>query len=240
MKEITSVQNPLIKEVAKLHQKKYRDEFILLEGVKAVEEALLSNLEIKYIFSKTPFLNLDTYIVNDAVLKKISTTESPGVVVAVAKKPVYNFSEFLKFKKIALLDGIKDAGNLGTIIRAACAFQIEGILLYGDTTDEFSPKTIRSSAGNMFKIPILKVNKSELIELKKTHKFIAATVNSNNFSNQSAISDNPVIMLGSETMGLCKELLNLADETITIKMSNSVESLNLALSAGILFYELQK
>ena len=87
-------------------------------------------------------------------MAKISSTKSPAPVIGVFEKPKYDILNFYKYKKIVLLDGIKDSGNLGTVIRACCAFNIEGILLYGETADEFSPKTIRSAAGNIFKIPI--------------------------------------------------------------------------------------
>lgn len=240
MKEITSTSNNLIKEVAKLQQKKYRNELILIEGKKAVDEAIDAKLEIKYIFTlKDDYKNYDTYLVTEAVMKKISTTESPANVVCVAEKPIYKTADFYNFSKIVLLDNIKDSGNLGTIIRASCAFGVEGIFLFGDTTDEFSPKTIRSSAGNMFKIPILKVNLAEIKEFKKTHKFLATVCHSNKFDYKNT-KENMIVMFGSEADGLCKDLLNLSDDTITIKMKNRVESLNLALSAGIILYELQK
>lgn len=245
MNEITSVQNNLVKETVKLHQKKYREDLILLEGLKAVEGAILSNLKIKYIISddkKTAakYKNYDIYLASEAVMKKISTTESPSNIIAVTKKPKYSINDFFKFKKIALLDNIKDAGNLGTIIRACCAFNIEGILLYGDTVDEFSPKVIRSAAGNIFKIPILKTTTGELEQFKKTHKFIATVVNSNKtIEEYKKIDSKIIVMFGSEANGLCKELLNLSDEKLTVKMSNNVESLNLAVCTGIVLYVLQ-
>ncbi len=242
MKEITSTTNSLVKETVKLHQKKYRDKLILIEGKKAVEEALKANLEIEYIFSleKNEYKNVETFFVNEAVMKKISTTESPSSCVAVAKKPKYQLLEFTKFKKIILLENIKDAGNLGTIIRAASAFSVDGIFLFGETVDEFSPKTIRSTAGNMFKIPILKPNMQELLEFKKTHKFIATICHGKNYFDEFQTKENIIVMFGSEAEGISKTLLDIAEDTLTIKLSKNVESLNLALSAGIIMYELQK
>lgn len=241
MREIKSTANELVKETVKLHQKKYRDKFILIEGKKAVEEAITAKLKVKYIFvqNENEYKKYETYLVSEAVLKKVSTTESPANVVGVFEKPVYCLDAFKKFKKIVLLDNIKDAGNLGTIIRACSAFGIEGILLFGDTTDEFSPKTIRSSAGNMFKIPVLKIKFEELKEFKKTHRFLATVCRSDKFLNDYKIKSDLIVMFGSEADGLCKELLNLADDKVTIKMANNVESLNLALSAGVVLYELQ-
>ena len=241
MKEIISLKDDLIKETVKLHQKKYRENFILLEGNKALEGAVSNNLKIKYIFSADKKLleeykNYETYFVTDEIMKKISTTESPSNIISVAQKPKYSIDDFYKFKKITLLDNIKDAGNLGTIIRASAAFNYEGIILYNDTVDEFSPKVIRSAAGNIFKIPVIKISKGELLKFKKTHKFVATVVNSDKTPKDIKIDSNTIVMFGSEADGLCEELLNLSDEKITIKMANDVESLNLALCAGIILY----
>lgn len=243
LKEIKSLQNSLIKDVVKLHQKKYRENLILIEGKKAVLEAIEYKLKIEKIFTLEilpEFKNFEMYLVTDEIMKKISTTDSPATVIAIAKKPIYDIKKFLSYKKIILLDNIKDAGNLGTIIRASSAFGADGILLFNDTVDEYSPKTIRSTAGNMFKIPVKKVNMNELKEFKKEFNFIATVVNSNkNFSDYKP-KGKLLVMFGSEADGLCNDLLNLADEKLTIKMANNVESLNLALCAGIVLYKLQE
>lgn len=245
MIEITSVQNNLIKDVVKLHQKKYRENFIIVEGKKALLGAKEADLEIKYVFStnKSNLLGFDddkSYLVNDKVMEKISTTESAPVVLGVIKKPEYDIQNFKNFKKIILLDNIKDAGNLGTIIRTAAAFDIEGMILFGDCTDEFSPKTIRSAAGNIFKLPIVHASVGELKELKKTHKMITTVVNSKNSIDALEAKNPSIIMFGSEAQGLCEELLSLSDISYTIPMKEGVESLNLAISAGIILYEMYK
>lgn len=244
MLEITSVQNPLIKEIVKLHQKKYREEFIIVEGKKALQGAKEAGLEIKYVFSCDDTLLSEykngAYLVNEKVMEKISTTESAPNIMGVVKKPEYKIQNFKNFKKIILLDSIKDSGNLGTIIRTAAAFNIDGIMLFGDCTDEFSPKTIRSAAGNIFKVPIVHAPLEQLKEFKKTHKMLTTVVNSKN-STASLRAETPVIiMFGSEAQGLCKELLTLSDISYTIPMKEGVESLNLAVSAGIILYEMYK
>lgn len=243
MNEITSLSNPLVKEVVKMHQKKYREKYIIVEGKKTLSEALEAKLKIKYIFSDTEVLleNLnryETYLTNKKVMEKISTTESAANVLAVVEKPVYDIKNFKNFKRIVLLDGIKDAGNLGTIIRTAAAFDIGGIMLFSECTDEFSPKTIRSAAGNIFKMPIVHCTKEELKELKKTHKIVSTVVNSTNFIRDNIIKGSCIIMFGSEANGLCEELLSLSDTSCTIKMKQGVESLNLAVSAGIILHRM--
>ncbi len=245
MIEITSTQNNLVKEIAKLHQKKYREDSIIVEGKKALYGAKEAGLEIKYVFSCDKSLLLEyednkTYLINEKVMEKISTTESAPNILGIIKKPEYNIQDFKKFKKIVLLDSIKDAGNLGTIIRTAAAFNIEGIILSGDCTDEYSPKTIRSAAGNIFKIPIVHAPIEQLKEFKKTHKMLTTVVNSKNSITNLRAESPSIIMFGSEAQGLCKELLSISDISYTIPMKDGVESLNLAISAGIVLYEMYK
>ena len=245
MIEITSISNNIVKETTKLHIKKYRNEYIIVEGKKAVDGAMEADLKIQHIFSANKDLlknyeNFKTYLTNEKVMEKISTTESPASILAVVKKPKNDIEGFKKFKKIALLDNIKDAGNLGTIIRSASAFNIEGIMLYGECTDEFSPKTIRSAAGNIFKIPIIHCTTEKLQEFKKTHKMIATVVNSPNDIQNFDSTEPFIIMFGSEADGLCSELLTFCNISYTIPMKKNVESLNLAVSAGIVLYEIFK
>lgn len=244
MNEITSINNQFIKDIVKLQQKKYRDDLIIFEGEKALNGAIESGIEIKHIISADKnildkYSKYDTYFVNDKIMKKIATTQSPPVVFASCKKPSYNTDEFKKYKKIVLIDDIKDSGNLGTIIRSAAAFGIEGIMLYGSCTDEYSPKTIRAAAGNMFKMPIIKIDYKKLAEFKNTHKFVATVVNNKN--NRAVLTDSEyiIVMIGSEAKGLCKELLNIKDADVTLPMKNNVESLNISVAASIIFYIMQ-
>lgn len=243
MIEITSVSNNIVKDIVKLHQKKYREDYIILEGKKALQGALEAGLEIKYIFSsnadelKKYDKKFQTYLANDKVMEKISTTESAPSILAIVKKPDYKIDKFKEYKKIILLDRIKDAGNLGTIIRSASAFNIDGIILYGECTDEFSPKTIRSCAGNIFKIPIVHATIGQLMEFKKSHKMVSTVVNSKNSIKNFDVKEPYIIMFGSEADGLCNELLTLCNVSYTIPMKSGVESLNLAVSAGIILYE---
>ncbi len=250
--EITSLSNDTVKDVVKLQQKKYRKEsgLIFLEGEKSICEAILNDIKLKSIFftkDLSKFHNLKGviyYKVSEKVMEKISTTKSATNIAAVAYAPNYNLDEILNKNKIVLLDNIKDAGNLGTIIRSACAFKVDAILLFGGCVDEFSSKVIRSSAGNIFKIPIIHLGEdiSVMQKLKKTHKIISTVAPFGEFAKKAQdcrIIDYPkkyILALGSEAHGLCKEILKLSDLFVTLKTENNVESLNLAVFAGIIFY----
>lgn len=243
---ITSVNNEIVKNTAKLLQKKFRDseKLFLIEGQKGIEEAIRSNIEIQKIFtSDNDFLanNIEIIYTNDAVLNKISDTKSAPKYIAVAKQPTYQQQMFSKMKNILLLDGIKDAGNLGTIIRTAVAFNIDGIILYGDTVDIYNPKTVRATVGNLWKIPIITINDIKTLKSGfKEFEFIATLPKSEHskYLQEYNFSENSILMLGSEAFGLSEELKNMATENLTVEMAGSVESLNLSVSASVLMYKM--
>ena len=174
-------------------------------------------------------------------MKKISTTDTTCEILTIAKKQERDITKFSNLKKLVLLDSISDPGNLGTIIRSATAFGIEGIILFGNCVDLYSPKVIRSTTGNFFKTPIINIkNKDEIKNLFKSHLKIATALSKeNNISlKECAKIDKYIIMLGSEAKGLQEDLTNIADKNIRLEMINNVESLNLSVSASIIFYEL--
>lgn len=249
MEEITSVNNQLVKDTAKLHIKKYRDaeNKFILEGYKAIEEAVRSGINVEYVFVNSAKLkNYEFYsgrkiLANDAVLKKISDTESAPEAVGVAEQKKYKKSDLKNLKKVVLLEGIKDLGNLGTIIRAACAFNIDGIVLYGNCADIYSPKCVRSSVGNLWKIPIIYLNNlKDLEDLFADYQRIATLPLARNPLKTFKPKDKILMMFGSEADGLSDELKAFATDSIKIEMSDKVESLNLAVSCGILMYYLSK
>ncbi len=237
--KITSVNNELVKETAKLLQKKYRKDSFLLEGIKCIKEAINSGLEIEHLFvleGSDEFATLENRIeTTEAVLAKISSTDSAPKCVAVAKKINREWSN--NYKRIVLLEDIKDAGNLGTILRTACAFNFDAIILYGDTVDLYNPKCVRSSVGNLWKIPVFEMNDLSVFEdyervatLPKSEE----TVWLKDYTPQEKV----LVMFGTESSGLSKELKNFATKNVTIEMSNKVESLNLSISVGVILYKI--
>lgn len=247
MHSVNNISNNKIKEIIKLHQKKYRDEegLFIVEGFKAVEELEIENIEITEIYAlkninnskiKHPVVKIDKNI-----MKKISTTTTVCEILAIAKKKEYEVTEISKRNKIILLDTISDPGNLGTIIRSAAAFGIEGIILFDNCVDIFSSKVVRSATGNLFKIPIVKIKTTdEINKYFNNHTKVATSLSKdNNISlNECAKLDKYIIMFGSEAKGLSKELTQIAEKNIKLEMKNNVESLNLSVSSSIIMYEL--
>lgn len=238
--KITSVNNDLVKEAAKLQQRKYRDEsgLFLLEGKKCIEEAIESGLEIVHVFALEGYLEgIDFIETTEAVLSKISTTTTPPKAVAVAKQIKREWSDC--YKKVVLLEDIKDAGNLGTILRTACAFNIDTVILYGDTVDLYNPKCVRSSVGNLWKVPVFNMNDISVFE---DYERVATLPKSDNtvWLNDYNPAEKCLIMFGTESSGLSDKLKNAATKNVTIEMSEQVESLNLSISAGVIMYKVSQ
>lgn len=248
--EITSTNNNLVKETLKLHQKKYRTESgkFLLEGSKGINEAFNSGkVKIEYVFvlsekaEKYSYLDCEMIKTNNSVLKKISTTDSAPEIVGVAYQPENNFKLLEKSKKVILLENISDAGNLGTIIRTASAFNVESIVLFGDTIDLYNPKCVRSSVGNLWKTNIVTIKSID--DLKKyfsDFERVATLPKTKNsvWLNDWTPSEKVLVMFGSEADGLSESLINYATNNLTIEMNEKVESLNLSISAGLVMYKL--
>ena len=241
--KITSVQNNLVKFALKLQNSKFRKEekLILLDGEKTIQGIIQEGIEFEYLFAKDDFECKNAKIknlilVNDEILKKISTTKTPTKLVGIVKEPEVCKKDYFKLNKIALIDGIKDPGNLGTIIRSAVAFSIDGIILFNDCVDIYNTKTIRATAQNMFKIPILHTTDIDFIQkLKEDKKLISTVVNSKNELLDYKFDEKFILAFGSEAQGMSEEILNISDEKITLSMDNEVESINLGVCASIAF-----
>lgn len=243
--EITSVNNELVKETVKLQQKKYRKDKFLLEGYKAIKEAFDCGIKLEKIFvnknkiSEYDFAKDIIIETNEAVLKKLGTTESAPEAIAVGFQKVYDKNILKTVKKVLLLENIKDLGNLGTIIRSSVAFGAEAIVLFGESVDIYNPKSVRASVGNLWKIPIIHIKDlDELKEIFADFERIATLPRSKNMLKTFNIKTPSLIMFGSEADGLSDELVNFSTGSVKIEMAQTVESLNLATSVSVILYEL--
>ena len=247
MEKITSVSNNLVKETAKLKQKKYRDESgkFLLEGFKSIHEAFLYGVEIDYVFvneyklEEYNFLKEKLISVNDAVLKKISTTETPPDAVGVGVQKLCKIPDVKNRQKVLLLENIKDAGNLGTILRTSAALGVELVVLFGDCVDLYNPKVVRSAAGCLWKLPVVNLKKTdELIKYFDNYTKIATLPRTDNLLKTFETKVPFLVMFGSEANGLSDELIKFSNKSVKIEMKDNVESLNLSVSCAIVLYKL--
>lgn len=248
MQEITSVNNELVKETVKLQQKKYRDKTdkFLLEGYKCIEEAFQAGLELEYVFvlkeKIEEYLYLGACLISTSnpVLKKISTTDSAPDAVAVARKKLYSVEDLKNAKKVVLLENIKDLGNLGTVLRSSVAFGADAVVLYGkECADLYNPKCVRSTVGNLWKIPVVYLDDFVVLrELFGNFERIATLPRAKNFLKECKVKAPLLVMFGSEADGLSNELIEFSTKHVKIEMSDRVESLNLSVSCAVVLYEL--
>ena len=237
---ITSLNNPTIKEISKLKNKKYRDltNTYLVEGDHLVEEAYKNNLLIKIILLEDTICNYDIekIYVTKEVMKKLTELDTPNKIIGIVKKntplPIGN--------KILILDNIQDPGNLGTIIRSSVAFDIDTIVLSPNTVDIYNPKVIRSTQGMIFYTNIITLELKEFINEIKTKNYTIFGTDVRNGKNIKEITlpEKFALVLGNEGQGVSKEIESLCDDNIYIKMSSKCESLNVSVATSILLYEL--
>lgn len=236
---ITSLNNPTIKEISKLKNKKYRDltNTYLAEGEHLVEEAYKNNILTKIILLEDTICNYDIekIYVTKEVMKKLTELDTPNKIIGILKKntplPIGN--------KILILDNIQDPGNLGTIIRSSVAFDIDTIVLSPNTVDIYNPKVIRSTQGMIFYTNIITLELKEFINEIKTKNYTIFGTNVRNGKNIKEITlpEKFALVLGNEGQGVSKEIESLCDDNIYIKMSSKCESLNVSVATSILLYE---
>ena len=241
MLEITSKNNPKIKAALMLRQKKYRQEqaLFLMEGLKNLEMALKYGC-VKTIFTSVGLpkigQDIETYKVNADIINKLSVSENPEGVVFVCEnlKPKKNKADY---HKIVYLDKINDPGNLGTIIRTAVAFDFDAVILSEGTVDLYNEKVIAASKGAIFATDVFY---DDINEYKNNHKVIASALTNKSIPLSKASKHQDfILVLGNESHGVSQDILKQADEIIKIEMSDKIDSLNVAIAAGILmnFYK---
>lgn len=234
-----AITNASIKTIKKLKDKKYRksEGLFLVEGRKACEELVKSNFTIRHTLSSSlDYQNLPNFeLVDYEVLKSIATTETPQDIVCVVEIPPQN--EETPIGNSLILDNLQDAGNVGTLIRSAVAFNFRDIYLI-ETADVFSEKVIRASMGAIFKANLHFVNRDYIINFKSKicDTLIGTDLKSKPFSEIKPKKRIGVI-IGNEGNGVKQELLDCCDEKLTLDMNSEIESLNAGVAGSIIMYE---
>ena len=238
----TSTENKKIKYIKKLYNKKYRDEFneFLIEGEHLVLEAYKKGILKELILEDgTDFKSeVDTSYVSNSVLKYISELSNPSKIMGICKK----LEEKDIGKKIVILDGIQDPGNLGTIIRSSVAFNIDTIVLSKDTVDLYNSKVLRATQGMIFNINIIERDLNEFIPVLKenNYKVYGTKVNGGKSLKNVEKCEKFAIIMGNEGSGVKSSILDMCSDYIYIDMNSSCESLNVGVATSIILYELDK
>ncbi|MBE9184379.1 RNA methyltransferase [Microcoleus sp. LEGE 07076] len=247
---LTSIQNPLVKEIRKLHSSKGRREkqLFLLEGTHLLEEACAVKYLLETVCCTPEWLNGHeklweqigsladrTELVSAKVLDSIATTVQPDGIIATAPPEISTLG--------IALEKIQDPGNLGAIVRTAAAASADGLLLSADSADLDHPKVLRASAGAWFKLPIAVAPDltAAVSGYKNRGMQILATAAGASLTYWEVDLRVPtLIVLGNEGSGLSPELRSLADRQIQIPLSRNVESLNVSIAGALILYEAQR
>ena len=238
---ITSRQNTIIKAF-----KKPEKQSLVIEGEKLIGEALTAKFKLQYLlFTERAKhkLNLPGTVISSDLSEYISDTKSPQGVFAMFEKPQTEF-DFAKSQRVMLFDSIQDPGNAGAIIRSCEAFGFDCVVLSNDSADVFNSKVIRASAGSVFRLPCVRGDLRESIPQLQEQGFAvyAAALDENAVSLRSMgrpTAGSAAIVIGNEGRGVSAEVLALCDHKLYIPISGT-ESLNAAVAAGVICYELGK
>lgn len=256
MQLITSKDNPNIKLFRKLTEsKKCRREtgMFTLEGIRLISDAAKENAELHSVFVTESFWEkqgealdfpraADLFVIPDELGKSISDTSSAQGVFAVCKfieKP--HFSQVIKRGgRYLLLCNLQDPGNLGTIIRTADAVGLDGVFL-SECCELYNPKVIRSTMGSLFRLSVCEVVFEEIFPLfeQRGVPSYAAVIDRDAVSlTECDFSEGGVVLIGNEGNGLPESVTKACEKKLTIKMNGNINSLNAAMAAGIIMWEL--
>jgi len=243
----------VLKYYSSLLKKKYRnkEKKFIVEGLKSVEEGINSKYKCEKIFVSNNFLessesknilkkkNIDILKLSDFL--KLTDTVNPQGIAAVFEIPEKKNIAEINSDIIIYLDNISDPGNLGTIIRNCDWFGFTTLLISGNSVDVYNPKVVRTTMGSIFHLEIIDdVQTHSLIILKNSgYKIFCADTEGNSINNFK-IKEKSIITFSNEAAGPSDELLNISDYKITIPSKGNAESLNVAVAASIILYEISK
>ena len=228
-----------IKLIRSLSTKKnrFKHSLFVVEGEKIVNEIIKSDWQIHSIYASSDWEGKNATIISKSDLCRISNQKSPNKVLALVRIKE-NFPS-ISSDTILALDSVKDPGNLGTIIRIADWFGVKSILCYEDCVDYFNPKVIQSSMGSFLRVGVKYANLINTFKLYPKHEILATVLNGTSINNITT-KNKKIIVLGSESNGIKREILEKANQKITIPKSelSKAESLNVSIASAIVLSKL--
>jgi len=250
---ITSTSNPQVKRLLQLQKKsKVRNEekVFVVEGLRMFSEVPKNRVEKVYISEtlcnkKKHDLNLHNFpveILSDSVFSHVSDTKTPQGILCIVRQKEYTVEELLEVENphFIVLDNLQDPGNLGTIVRTAEGAGVHAVFMSKETVDIYNPKTIRSTMGSIYRMPTIYIG--DLVDLlekfrEKGIKSYAAHLEGKQSYDKEVYLSGTAILIGNEGNGLRDEVTKAADILVQIPMQGQVESLNAAIAASILMFE---
>jgi len=253
---IKSLQNARVKEAVKLRERRTRDQTgkFLIEGYRELLRASEAGVKIDVLFI-CPELFLgenepeliqslqasQEFTCSPEVFRKMSYRDRPDGLLAVAPQRHLSLSDIsFKFAPfIVIAEAIEKPGNLGTILRTCDAVGADALLVCDRCTDIHNPNVVRASVGTLFTVPVIEVENEDAAQwLEKNHIFVlAATPNAAKLYTETDLSGSIAIAFGTEQYGLSDFWLKRAQHQVRIPMKGHADSLNVAMSTGVLLYE---
>jgi TrmH family RNA methyltransferase len=257
MKQIQSVQNPLIKNILKLQEKsreRKKQQLFVVEGKREIELAckgqfdidslLFIQQKIEYDYLKQ-FNAREVIEITQEVYQKIAYRESTEGIIATAKSKYIDLNSLIfKNKKplILVIEGIEKPGNIGAMIRSADAANIDAIILADPKTDQYNPNVIRSSVGGVFTKNIVISSSDEVIKFFKKNniRMYAATLQNSNKYTDEDYTEASAIIVGTEANGLTQIWRDHSTKNINIPMQGEIDSMNVSVAAAIILFEAKR
>jgi TrmH family RNA methyltransferase len=261
VKHVTSLANPLVKEIRGLALPKNRKASgrFVAEGLKLVADAVEAGWKIRVLVhagtvaaqpmvaklaAVTRARGGDVLSVSEAVLAKITRRDNPQTVIGVFDQKLTGEEAVLDLpgKLWVGLETVRDPGNLGTIIRTVDAVGGDGVILIGDTVDPFSIEAVRATMGSIFHVGLARVSAAGFATLRRRWKgTVVGTHLSGKVDYRQASYTTPVLLLmGNEQSGLTPALTAMCDLLVKIPMAGRADSLNLAVATGVMLFEIRR
>ena len=253
---ITSSSNSQVKNIIQLNSKgkaRREQDIFVVEGIRMFREAPRDRIVKAYVSEhffqeeehKRLLESCSYEVVEDRLFRTLSDTMTPQGILCLVKQYHYQMEELLRKEKpcIMVLENLQDPGNLGTIFRTAEGAGVSGILMNRGCVDIYNPKTIRSTMGSIYRMPVIYIE--DLVKLlerfrEKGIKSYAAHLEGKNTYDKEDYRSGTALLIGNEGNGLREEIADAADIRIRIPMQGQVESLNAAIAASILMFEVYR
>ena len=240
------VSKSQLKYIQSLGQKKYRDEegVFVAEGPKLVKELIESDVELTQVYALNEWIednkdllrSVNVTAISETELERTSQLKTPNKVIAIVKKFEVN-EPGIKERISLVLDTIRDPGNLGTIIRIADWFGVSQIICSTDCADMYNSKVVQATMGSIARVNVFYTDLPVWLEQRSGVRIYAAMLEGKDVTKMSTIKEG-LIIIGNESMGINKEVLQYSNEKISIPRKGSAESLNAAVATGIILSHL--
>ena len=243
MIKITSKNNKIIIDSKKLYNKKYRklNRECIIEGEKLLNEAILSNIKVKKIFSTDEKLLLkyknncsQLFLISNDILKDLSVNVSPQNIIAVIDTESHFKSNT---ECILILDNLQNPDNLGALIRTAVATNFNKVYAI-NCVDVYNEKVIRASMGTVFRCEIIETEYQQIKELSKIYSLFYADMGGENVFTISNFSNKVGFVVGNEGNGVSENIKSIISNKISLPMENNVESLNATVAGSVIMYQI--